>query len=248
MNEIINEKEPGMELNLQDLLQAYLRRWKLIAVCVILGIAIAFGITAFCITPMYQASITLYVNNNRATEGKENLSSADLSASIYLVKGYMAVATSDPVLEKTVVKLNNQYSAEDILEAISVEQVEETGIFALHVTLDDPEGAARIANALAEVIPAEGPQVIEGTSAKLVNTAKVPTSPSSPSYPSNLLLGAAGGLLLAVVYVTILFLKDTRIKDENDLMDMFDLPILGRIPDLDGEFAGKSYSYTADND
>ena len=248
MNEIVNEKEPGMELNLQDLLQAYLRRWKLIAVCAVLGIAIALSITAFCITPMYQAGITIYVNNNRATEDKQGLSSGDLSASIYLVKGYMVVAKSDPVLEKVVEQLGGQYDVESIHNAISVQQNEDTAIFSLNVTHAVPEAAQSIANALADVILEEGPKVIEGTSARLVNAAKVPTVPSSPSYSSNTLLGAAGGLLLAVIYVTIIFLKDTRIKDENDLMDMFDLPILGRIPDFDGEFAGSGYSYSEEKE
>lgn len=248
MNEIVNEKEPGMELNLQDLLQAYLRRWKLIAVCAVLGIAIALSITAFCITPMYQAGITIYVNNNRATEDKQGLSSGDLSASIYLVKGYMIVAKSDPVLEKVVEQLGDQYDVESIRNAISVEQNEDTAIFSLDVTHADPEAAKSIANALAEVILVEGPKVIEGTSARLVNAAKVPTAPSSPSYSVNTLLGAAGGLLLAVIYVTIIFLKDTRIKDENDLTDMFNLPILGRIPDFDGEFAGSGYSYSEEKE
>lgn len=248
MNENLNEKEPGTELNVQELLLAYLRRWKLLALCVFVGVAIAFSITSFCITPLYQSQVTMYVNNNRYTEDKNYLSSSDLSASIYLVKGYIAVAKSDPVLEKVVEKLGDGYTMTEVKKAITAEAEDNSVIFALKVTHADPQKAAAIATALAQVLPVEGPKVIEGTSIKLINSAKVPQSPSSPNYITNLLLGAVGGLLLAVVYVTILFLKDTRIKDENDLTDMFDLPILGRIPDLDGEFASSTYSYTADKE
>lgn len=248
MNEMIAERGLGTELNVQELLLTCLRRWKLLVLCMLVGIAIAFGITAFCITPMYQSQVTMYVNNNRYTEDKNQLSSSDLSASIYLVKGYMAVATSDPVLEKVLEKLGDGYSMTEVKSAISTEDNDNSVIFALKVTHKDPEKAAHIARVLSVVLPVEGPKIIEGTSIKLINTAKAPQSPSSPSYTTNLLLGAVGGLLLAIVYVTIVFLKDTRIKDENDLTDMFDLPILGRIPDLDGEFAGSGYSYTADQD
>ena len=69
------------------------------------------------------------------------------------------------------------------------------------------------------------------------------TSIYSPSYSRNVLLGALGGLLAAMIYVTIMSLRDTRIKDENDLADTFQLPILGRIPDFDGEFSGSAYKY-----
>ena len=248
MNETMNEREPGAELNLQELLTAYLRRWKLIVLFALLGIAIAFGVTKFLITPMYQSSVTLYVNNNRYTDDKNNMTSSDLSASIYLVKGYINVAKSDPVLEKAVEKLGKDYTVAELSGAISAEQIEETVIFTLKVTHADPERAARIASVMAEVIPVEGPKVIEGTSARLVNKAKVPTVPSSPNYVSNMLTGAVGGLLLALVLATILFLRDTRIKDESDLADMFDLPILGRIPDMDGDLSSKVYSHSEDDD
>lgn len=248
MNEITNEREMNTELNMQELLLTYLRRWKLIVLCMVVGIVVALGITAFCVTPMYQSRVTIYVNNTRELDDKNGLTSSDLSASIHLVKGYMIVSESDPVLEKAVAMLGEDYTTTELRNSISTEQLDETVIFTLTVTHEDPERAARIATVLSEVIPVEGPKVIDGTSARLINSAKVPQSPTSPSYSVNLLLGAVAGMLLAIVYVTILFLKDTRIKDENDLTDMFDLPILGRIPDLDGEFSGSGYSYSADKE
>ena len=248
MNEIINERESGMELNLQELLLTYLRKWKLIAICVVLAVVLALGITVFAITPTYRTGVTIYVNNNRVTENKDYISSGDLSASLHLVRGYMIVSKSDPVLEKAVAKLGDGYTVAELRNAITTEQVGETVIFALNITHVDPEKAALIANVLSEVIPEEGPKVIEGTSARLVNTAKVPTTHFSPSLSRNAVLGAGVGLLLAIAYVTIVFLKDTRIKDENDLTVMFNLPILGRIPDLESEFSGRGYSESSDEE
>lgn len=241
MSEIVNERETNTELNIQELLVAYLRQWKAIALCVILAAAITLGLTYYCITPMYRTGISMYVNNTNVEDDKNHLTSADLSASIYLVKGYMTVATSDAVLGKAAEKLDNKYTVDQLRNAITVERVEDTVIFNLYVTLSNPEEAARIANVLAEVAPVEIARVIEGSSARVVDTAKVPTGRYSPSYSRNTLLGAVGGLLLAIVYITIMYLQDTRIKDENDLTDMFDLPILGRIPDLDKETSGRRY-------
>lgn len=248
MNEIINEKEPGVELNFQELLVAYLRRWKLIAVCVILAASIALGLTLFFVTPTYRASIKVYVNNRTIVEGSDYTSSSDLSASIYLVKGYMVVAESDTMVEKVAEELNGEYSVASLKQAINTEKVEDTVMFYLYVTLPDPGEAARVANAFAEVLPKETPNIIHGTSVKVVDTAKVPTSRYAPNYATNTVLGALGGFLAAIVYITIMFLKDTRIKDENDLTDMFELPILGRIPDFNGEFSSTKYSYTSDSE
>lgn len=246
MNEMANEKETGVELNMQELLMAYLRKWKLIVVCVVLAAAIALGLTVSLVTPMYRAGIKVYVNNRTVTQDKESTSSGDLSASIYLVKGYMIVAESDSILEIVADKLDGEYTVAELKSAITTVDVEDTVMFYLYVTLPDPVEAARVANTVAEVIPVEIPSIIDGTSAKVVDTAKVPSSRYSPSYSRNALLGGVGGLLLAIVYVTVMYLRDTRIKDENDLTDMFDLPILGRIPEFDTEPSGSHYGYKSD--
>lgn len=243
MNENVTEKESGLELKMQDLLTAYLRRWKVLVLCVILGIAIAVGATAFFITPMYRAEATIYVNNNRiSASDEEYLTSTDLNASIHLVKGYMILSKSDVVLERAAEKLGGEYTAAQLRGMISTEQLDQTVIFALRVVHPNPKKAADVANALADVIPEVGANTLKGSSAEVIDKAKVPSGIYSPSYSTNALMGAAGGLLLAVIYVTIIFLKDTRVKDENDLTEMFRLPILGRIPDLDEEYSGSENS------
>ena len=64
----------------------------------------------------------------------------------------------------------------------------------------------------------------------IIDPAKVPTHRYTPSYRKNAFMGCAAGLLLAVVYVTLLYLMDVRIKNEEDLTQLFDLPMLGQIP------------------
>lgn len=234
MNETFNEKGSDIELKMQELLMAYMRRWKVIALCVIFATSIALGYTVFGMTPMYRASATIYVSNYSTTlPEEEKLTNADLSAALHLIKGYTILTESDVVLKKVAERLDEKYSTGQLRSMISTEQVGETVIFEVRVSHANPKEAARIANVLAEVIPVEGPKLIEGTSAKMIDSARVPTSSYSPNYTSNALLGAAIGLLLAVAYVTIQCLRDTHIKDENDLTDMFELPILGIIPDMD---------------
>lgn len=245
MNEKINEKEVGVELRVQDLLMAYLRQWKLIVICILIASTIAWGVTFFCMTPMYQASATVYVSNRSGGgSNQDNVSSGDVSASVYLVQNYVVLAKSDLVLEKVAANLGEGYTAAGLYGAVSTSQITNTVILTLHVSHKDPYEAENIANHLAEVLTQEGPNLIAGSYAGIIDTARVPTAPYSPDYPSNIVTGAAIGLLLAVVYVTIQFLKDTRIKDENDLTDMFNLPILGRIPDFNDSVTGTRYAET----
>ena len=242
MNETFNDKESSMELKMHELLLAYARRWKLILLCTILAGAIMLGYTMIGVTPMYRTGATIYVNNARSVDDKEYMTGADWTAATYLVKGYMVLAESDTVLERVAERLDEKYSTSQLRGMITVSQVEKTVIFAVYVTHSNPKEAAHIANVVAEVIPLAGPEVIVGSSARVIDTAKVPVGRYSPSYTRNALIGAVAGLLLAVVYVTIMCLRDTHIKDENDLTDMFELPILGIIPDMDEVAANSSSS------
>ena len=247
MNEMMNEREHTVDLRLQDLLMAYLRRWKLIVLCVLLGAMVAWGITFFCATRLYRASATVYVSNNATTENKDSVTSSDLSASIHLVKAYMVLSTSDAILEETAEQLGESYTAASLSGSVTTSQLEDTIIFSIDVVRQDPVEAAAIANALANVLPVEGPKYINGTSASVIDTAKPPAGYFAPNFTSSIVYGIVIGLVLSLLYVTITFVKDTRIKDENDLTDMFDLPILGRIPDFDDEITGTQYDHSADD-
>ena len=244
MNEKVNEKEAGVELRVQDLLVAYLRQWKLIAVCVLIASTIAWGVTFFCMTPLYQATATIYVTNASGGVIGDKVTSGDVSASMYLVKSYMVLAKSDTVLEKVADRMGEGYTATNLYSAITANQIDNTIIFNLNVSHPDPAAAHDIVNHLADVLISVGPDTISGSWASIIDTARIPTAPYSPNYTNNIALGAALGMLVALVYATIQFLRDTRIKDENDLTDMFNLPILGRVPDFNDAVTGTRYAET----
>ena len=108
-----------------------------------------------------------------------------------------------------------------------------------------------LANAIAEVAPGEIERFVEGSSAKIVDYAKLPTSPSSPNPNRNMILGGLIGFVLALIYITVRFLMDVRIREEEDLAVLFDIPVLGQIPAFEQvgskkQRKGKSYEYVAD--
>ena len=242
MKEVLDEREKNIEINLQELVRAYLKRWWVIVLCVGIAAAITLAVSVFFITPQYRVDISVYVNNNQR-EDKESVSSSDLSTAIRLVNSYMNITKSDLVLEKVAQKLDGAYTLEELRSVTTTAQVQDTEIFKVYVLYKDPEEATRIANAFADVAPDAIESVIDGTRAEVFDRAKVPQSRYSPSYSRNTILGGAVGLLLALVFLTVSCLKDTRIKDDNDLTEMFDLPILGRIPDFDHAASERYHAY-----
>ena len=244
MNETVNGIKDGVEIDLQKLLMTYLRKWWLLVLCGLVTGGIALYISMAHITPMYRASVTVYVNNTRAGEQVEYVTSSNLATSQRLVNTYVNIIKSDTVLERVAEESGLNYTPSTIRGMMTTAQVDDTEIFEVYITHPDPETAAEVANAIAEVAPTEIEEFVEGSSTKIIDYAKVPTSRYSPDHRKNTLLGAIAGVVAAVLYIALRYLLDVRIKDTEDLEMLFDIPVLGQIPVFNSaETKGSGYGY-----
>jgi tyrosine-protein kinase len=67
--------------------------------------------------------------------------------------------------------------------------------------------------------------------AEVVQPADVPTSASSPKIIRNTAIGGLIGVLLALALALILDRVDRRVREPDELEDIFDLPIVGYVPE-----------------
>jgi capsular exopolysaccharide synthesis family protein len=72
---------------------------------------------------------------------------------------------------------------------------------------------------------------LQSGNVKVAQPATLPTSPSSPKTTRNTVLGGILGLLLGVGLAFLLERLDRRVKDPDDLERIYNLPLLGMIPD-----------------
>ena len=243
MRKMLTETRDGLEIDLQKLVAAYLGKWWLILACTCLAALAAFCFAANMITPMYQAKVTIYVNNTASGLQLETISNSNLVTSQRLVNTYINMISSDTVLEKVAEASGIEITANRIRKMMSAKQVDDTELFDVVITHADPALAAHVANAIAEVAPGEIENFVEGSSTKIIDYAKVPAVPSSPNVRMISVLGGMVGCLVALAYLTLRLLFDVRIKDEEDLNMIFDIPVLAQIPVFlaDGERRTGSY-------
>lgn len=230
--EINNRQDMESEIDLQELVMYYLHYWWVIVLSVVAVVGIVLAYTNLFITPTYRANVTVYVNNSINSGNVEYVTSGDLSVSQKLVSTYVNIIKSDTVLQKVSDEKDLPYTASQLRGMITASQVGSTEIFEVYVTNPDPKMAATIANAIAEVAPNEIANFVEGSSTKIIDYAKIPTSHYSPNYAKNALIGFIAGLVIAIVYLTIKYLLDVHINDAEDLDRMFEYPVLGQIPDI----------------
>lgn len=232
------EHSEEIQIDLLELFLVYLNHWWAIALSVIAAAAIALGITLFAITPLYTASASLYVNNSRTMDTTE-ITSTSLSTSKMLVSTYMNMVESNTVLQKVVDTADLGYTVEELRDMLSTSQMGDTEIFRISITHPNPVEAAEVANAMADIAPGELENFIVGSSCKIIDFATIPTAPSSPSYSRNTILGALLGGVVMIGILTVMHLTDVRIKAAEDLTKLFDMPVLGEIPDFSGKHKDK---------
>lgn len=221
-----------IEIDLREIGRGLLKRAWLIVLCaVLLGAAFLFYTIGF-VTPLYQASVTLYVNNNYEAQS-DALSSSDLAVALRLVNSYVEITQRDVVLDKVAEALPElNLSAGALKGMVSVQVVGETEIYTVTVTSANPHMSADIANTIARVSPEVIGQIIPGSRATLIDAAKVPVARSSPSYTSSAILGAIAGAFLATVAILVYMHFDVHVKNEADLEGICKVPVLGVIPDF----------------
>ena len=234
------------EINLSELAAALLKKAWLIVICAVIVGGLTFAYTANFITPMYRSSVKIYVNNRQSTSQSTGVSASDLATSQRLVATYINILRSDTVLQKVANTVKEDHnldvSASSIRGMMSANALGETEVFEVYISNANPQHAAIIANAVAEVAPDEITYFVEGSSTKIVDYATPAYSPYTPNKTKNTVIGMAAGAVAAACFIILQTLLDVRIKNEEDLAALSKAPVLGMIPDLTMEVKGE-YSY-----
>lgn len=108
--------------------------------------------------------------------------------------------------------------------------VNNTEIFEIRVEYPDPEGALLLANTIAKLAPQKIIEIKDADAVRVVDPARLPANPSSPNVLLNTAIGALLSLVLSVLAIFMIEILDRRIKNEEDLIRNFQVPILGTVP------------------
>ena len=224
-------EEKEIEIDLKKLLDALLSRlWVIVAVTVMVGV-FAFLFSKFAMTPLYAAKSTVYINSN-ATFVSKDISSSEITASSQMATVFAEMLKSNLIMNEVIKKTELAYNAEQLASMVSASAVDDTPVMKITVVSPYPKEAVVIANAILEVAPEKIPDLMDGGSVKIIDTPVEPQSPSSPNVAKNTIIGLLIGFILSAGLVVLMELLDSRIKDEEQLRSMLDLPVLGVIPEI----------------
>ena len=235
-------QRPGAEDEI-DLVELFYLLWGhawQIILCLILGAGLALGYTKLLVTPLYQATSSIYIvsaSNNSVV----NLT--DLQIGAQLTADYQELILSRPLLEDVIrnLELTNAegepMSTNALKNMIAISNTADTRILKVTVTSSDPQESADIANELIDQACIYLPQIMETEEPNLVEEAIPPTAKSSPSTARNVLIGGLLGACLACGVLVVRYLMNDTFVTPDDVAKYLGVQPLAVIPEGDlGDF------------
>ena len=218
-----------MEYTLPDIISILAKRKWIIIICVILFTSGTFAVSEFLLAKEYTASVSLYVAPN-----KENpdiyASMNDLTYAQKVINTYIVILKTKSFLKDVSRESGLDYSAETLKKMITLKPVSETEIFEVHITSKDPRDSFILANTISRLAPKKIMEIKNADAVKAVDPATMPEKPSSPKIVLNTAISFAMSLMLGFILAFIFEIMDKRIKDEDDYLKNYNVPILGMIP------------------
>lgn len=221
------------------------RLWIIIISMLLCGV-LMFSCAAFWITPKYESSVLMYVNNSSFSVGATNfsISSSEISAAKSLVETYLVILNTRSTLNDVIRQGGLNCSVDDLRDMISAASVNETEVFSINVTCADPQLAERIANTIAQVLPEKIADIVEGSSVRIVDHAVVSSERVSPIVSRYTILGLLIGLVISCAAITVYEVLDNRIHSESYLLENYaNISLLTVVPDLLDDRSRKGYYY-----
>lgn len=219
------------EIDLKNVIQMFWDRKVGMVIIILLCIVAGYVYTTFFVSPVYKATSTaILTNNTEGEDGKTAVTQTEVTLNNSLLSTYRGIATSDSVVSKVISNLGLKISAETLKNQISVTSATNTQIIQITVENADPSLAAKIANEIRSVFTERVAELYDMQNIKPLDDAKVPTTPSNVNHTKDIVMFAAIGIVIAILYVVIANLLDNTVKSSSDIEKAVGLNVIAEIP------------------
>ncbi|MGN1401823.1 MAG: YveK family protein [Bacillus sp. (in: firmicutes)] len=220
-------------ISLKELFAVLKKRMKLIIAITLVAATISGVISYFLLTPIYQSSTQLLVNQAKSDESLYSMN--EVQTNLQLINTYNVIIKSNAILELVREELNLDMTVEQLNQKISVSSQQDSQVVNIVVEDEDPNKAAAIANTTAEVFQKEIVDIMNINNVTILTKAEIGDNPSpiKPQPLMNIAIATVVGLMLGVGLAFLLEFLDNTIKTEQDIEKVLGLPVLGVITVID---------------
>lgn len=216
------------EFSLSDLFKMIRKHWLAIVITTVIGIAAAFVLSFFVLTPKYQASVDILVNRKQDNQVNQL---SDQQADVQMINTYKDIITKsvvlNPVREKMAAEDHYKISLAALENNVAVTNEQNSQVFTVSITDNNAAYATKMANMVATTFKQRVKKILSINNVTIISDAQKPKSPVSPNKKRNLLIGAVLGLVIGVALAFIMEITDHNVKDTDFLTNEMGLTKLG---------------------
>lgn len=224
-------KNDEIEIDLKELFFVFWGKlWIILLTGIVLGI-VAYLYTSMMVIPQYASDGTVYILTRSSSN--QQVTTGDLNMSAQLTSDFEELIISHTVLDEVIEQLDYENLTFDSLKnKITVTNRTDTRILQITVTDPDPLMAKAIVDKVIEISSEKIKSIMDIEAVNLVDEGTLSTSPVSPSYKKNVLIGALIGIVIASAIVIIMYILDDKIHTGEDIEKYLSLSVLGVIPEV----------------
>ena len=209
-----------IEIDLKDLFLEIISYWKWIILATIATGAVAFAVSRFMITPMYESTSELYV----LSKSTSITSLADIQTGTSLTNDYIVVVKGRPVLDKVIENLGLNENYKTLGSRVTIDNPSNSRVLNITVTDPNPQMAKTIAD-----------------SPTIIQSGYDDGGAVSPNIGKNTVLGAFAGAFISIAVIVVTCLFNDTIIDTEDVEKKLGMNVLGTLPLDEAEDDGEHY-------
>lgn len=222
-----NHNKGEFEIDLLDLISSlWARKW-IIIICGIIFSGAAGLLSNYVLPAKYESSTKFYVTSR---QDNATITYNDLQTATQLTMDIQEIIISKPVLDQVISELELDIERDELSEMISVTIPDDTRIVVITVACADPNLARDIADQVREIAIEQIEGIMGITTINIVETASLPTEPTSPNIILNSIIGGTIGLLLSALVFIVIRLMDSTIKTSEDVERYVGTNVIACIP------------------
>lgn len=248
---IYGRKAMNIDENLRKIVVALLRKWKVIVLFAIIGALVGYFYTANFVELTYSSKVEFLAyavdTNSELQESTQSVQSNDsartsntskMNYAMKMLSTYIEVMQTNEFTNRVAQDLNDRinssYTGSTVKNAMSIEAVEDTAMFKITVSTNSADLSYEIAHQLETTIP----DMMKETNSGLVQ-ASVEDKPIKASaagslgYAKKCTIAAIIGIVIAAAYIILRNLLDVRIRSSEELIEKYNIPVLGSIPSFE---------------
>lgn len=219
------------EISIVDVFIMLKKRWLLIVSMVISFLIIgAIYVVLSAPTPVYQSTLTFLIDYRSNPEGI--ITESDIQYSKMLANTYSSIVDTPAVLEEVVKTLDLNMTPEQLTYSVSISPVGSNPILKIAVNDTNPILARDIAKEVMNVFAKKLIETTKYDSTSVLEDAKISNIPINQSSTKTIVFIGLIGFMLSVSLAFLLEYLDRTIKSPVQLEELFNIPVLGSIPEV----------------